>query len=441
MSTSTGTRIEHSLEVAGSTTQKKSITVSPIGNLPVTFTLTTDPAVRKVTARYRIGEGAAISLGTFTLPGEFFSFDGAGIDPEIGTRSFAGLMASDRDATAPVTYTFEDFSVTSQPGGLDESPFKFNRVSYSTPFTTAMAFAPDGKLYTVNLFGQVHRLTVDANYNVTRDDTIKTLGSRLALGLTIDPASTPSNVMVWIAHSSPSADAGEADSGIVTKLSGPDLATRDEVITGLPRSIANHSTNGLHFAPNGKLYIAQGGNTGAGAANLANTEFGDRAEQPLSNALLEADVKAPGFDGSCHNTVNMYGPPPCDVRVWASGIRNTYNFLIHSNGKFYGGDNGLGVVGSYPPTATPPCTGYGDPRPVKQGGNNPGTQNDNFNLLVEGGYYGYPNPTRNECVFKDGTLQGVPAPANYTRRCSTWVRTPPRTASSSTRAGRPSAAS
>ena len=414
MSTPTGTRIEHTLEVAGVTTQKKSVTLAaPVGDSAVTLALTTDPALRKVTARYRVGEGTSISLGSFTLPGEFFSFDGAGIDPTIGTRSFAGLMATHRGAASPTTYTFDNFAVTSLPLGGDESDYRFDRKSYDTSFPTAMEFGPDGNLYVVNLFGQVRRLVVDSNYNVTSEQVIKTLGQRLALGLTIDPASTPSNVIVWVAHSSPSADAGEVDSGVITKLSGPDLATREDVITGLPRSIANHSTNGIHFGPDGKLYIAQGGNTGAGAANLAATEFGDRAEQPLSNALLVADVRAAGFDGSCSNTVDMYGPAPCDVRAWATGIRNTFNFLIHSNGHFYGPDNGLGVVGSFPPTPTAPCTGFGDTRSVKQGGNNPGTQNDAFNLLVEGGYYGYPNPSRNECVFKDGTLQGVPAPTNY----------------------------
>ena len=98
---------------------------------------------------------------------------------------------------------------------------------------------------------------------------------------------------MWIAHSSPSADAGEVNSGMVTRLSGPNLEDRDDVITGLPRSIANHSTNNVRFGTDGRLYIAQGGNTGAGAANTANTEFGDRAEQPLSAALLVADVSAP----------------------------------------------------------------------------------------------------------------------------------------------------
>ena len=52
-------------------------------------------------------------------------------------------------------------------------------------------------------------------------------------------------------------------------------------------------------------------------------------------------------------------------------------------------------------------------RLVTQGGQNPGTQPDLLVRLQQGKYYGHPNPYRNECVFKDGSYQGVAAPANY----------------------------
>jgi glucose/arabinose dehydrogenase len=181
---------------------------------------------------------------------------------------------------------------------------------------------------------------------VVADQVITTLGSRLTLGIEIDPLSTASNVILWVSHSSPSLDNGVADSSTVSRLSGTGFTTRTDVITGLPRAIANHAINAIHFGPDGKLYIAQGGNTGAGAPNTANTEFGTREEQPLSAAILVADVRAAGFDGSCHNATDMYGPPPCDVKTYATGLRNAYDFVFHSNGSLYAPDNGLGVAGS-----------------------------------------------------------------------------------------------
>ena len=146
------------------------------------------------------------------------------------------------------------------------------------------------------------------------------------------------------------------------------------MITGLPRAIANHATNSIHFGPDGKLYIAQGGNTGAGAPNDDPGEFGDMQEQPLSAALLVADVDSPSFDGSCDNTADIFGPPPCDVTTFSTGLRNMYDFVFHSNGSIYGPDNGLGVVGTFPPSPTPPCLGMADTAPwnADPPGHNPG---------------------------------------------------------------------
>jgi len=72
---------------------------------------------------------------------------------------------------------------------------------------------------------------------------------------------------------------------------------------------------------------------------------------------------------------------PCDVRVYASGLRNAYDFVFHSNGYVYAPDNGLGVTGTFPNIGTPsqernwkvgdPCTGFADAST-----NNPGERPD-----------------------------------------------------------------
>jgi len=272
---------------------------------------------------------------------------------------------------------------------------------------------PDGRLYVAELFGKIHAIRLDANKQVVSDEVIDTLDSRLTLGLTVDPDSTADDVKLWVAHSSRSLDNGEANSSTITRLSGSDLRTRHDVITGLPRAKANHAVNSLHFGADRKLYIAAGGNTGAGAPNTANTEFGTMAEQPLSAALLVADVRSSSFDGSCHNEVDIFGPPPCDVQRFATGLRNTYDFVFHSNGLLYGPDNGLGTTGSFRPSPTPPCKGTGSTTSWSTGGQNPGHQPDNLNLIEPGRYYGHPNPSRDECVFGDGRYQKVSPPSNY----------------------------
>jgi N-acetylneuraminic acid mutarotase len=417
ISTPQGTKIQHLLEVGGVQVAEKKTGVLNVANSRLQLILRVDPITRIVSSRYRIDNQGTHAVAGYATPPEFFSFDAAGIDPTIGTRSFGGIFASHRSAAASVVYSFDDFSVTAEalPASLDQPAF--DRISATVPFPSSMVWGPDDRLYVTELFGTIHALSFAPDGTPAGDQVIPSLvnaqGPRLTLGITVDPASTPSDIALWVSHSTPSLSAGGLNSGRVTRLSGPGFGTVTNIITGLPRAIANHAVNSLHFGPDGKLYIAQAGNTGAGGANAAGTEFGDRPEQPLSAAILVADVFAPGFDGTCANTVDPQGPAPCDVKTYATGFRNPYDFVFHTNGSMYAPDNGLGVTGSYPNSPTPPCDGLADVTPYTLGGDNPGEQPDLLHRVIQGKYYGHPNPSRNECVFKDGSFQGVPPLPNW----------------------------
>jgi len=416
MSTDTGLKLQHQLEVGGVLKGTKSTSID-LGNSTLGLKLKADPADRTITAYYRVDGGGEINLGKFTAPGEFFSFDGARIDPAIGTDTFAGILASHRKSNTPLAYTFDEFLAEKSAAGVpppgDGLDFKFIRSSFGVRNPSSMAWGPDNKLYVSEVMGKIHRITLNAAKQVVSDQVFSTLGTRLTLGITIDPASTPSNVILYASHSSPSFNNGEPNSSMVTKLWGSNLENSQHVITGLPRAIANHAINSIHFGPDGRLFISQGGNTGAGAPNLDDSEFGTMQEQPLSAALLVADVKNSTFDGSCNNPTNIFGPPPCDVTTYATGLRNAYDHVWHSNGSLYTADNGLGVVGTFPPSPTAPCFGFADTKSWTQGGHSPGAQPDLLFRVEEDKFYGHPNPYRNECVYRDGSYQGVPAPSNY----------------------------
>ncbi|GAA4890822.1 Kelch repeat-containing protein [Ferrimonas pelagia] len=443
VSTSGVNRVEMLYEWEGVKQSAFSSDVGDLSSATLELVLFANPNDQTLHGRFSINGGSEVTLAVLDLPSEFFSFDAAGIDPIIGTRTFTGLMTSHRNSDTSLAYTFEYFEVREAQeselgsgggggggggsGGGGEpvssaNQFRFDKIhTHSLDFPAAMTWGPNGKLYVAEAFGVVHELTFDSDWQVISDITINSMvelqGPQLTLGITSyhDNPSDPDDFSLWLNHSNASFNDGAINSGAVTRLSGEDFANAETVISGLPRAKANHGPNSLHFGPDNRLYLAIGGITGAGAAvdpAIANTEFGDRAEQPLSAAILVADVFAPGFDGSCDNSPDIFGPNPCDVEAWATGLRNSYDFVFHRQGEVFATDNGLGVTGAFPPSPTPDCSGFGDPAPVAEGGNNPGTQQDLLLRLSQGGYYGHPNPSRDECVFKDGSDQGVaPLPA------------------------------
>ncbi|MCA9979913.1 MAG: tandem-95 repeat protein [Anaerolineales bacterium] len=405
------------------------------GNQPVTLWLELNPSLRTVVSRYCVGVDCTIDdsivLLTFTgIPGEWFSTDQAGIDFSVGTRSMAGLMTSHRNLTevtgAPLNFSFSEFAYYTGVSVLpiaSEDGVDFDTWSiildgeFEKP--TAMDMGPDGRLYMVDVTGVIHAFEIDyENRQVLQKDMYTAVANRLTLGLAVDPDSTPDNVILWVGHSDISQEDGEANSGTITRLSGPDFSVREDVVTGLPRAIANHATNNIEFGPDGRLYIAQGGNTGAGASNNGGSEFGSRPEQPLAAAILAIDVKNPDLDKTCApaqdpDEMDATGIAsteiPCDVEVYASGARNVYDLVFHSNGELYAPDNGLGVVGTIPNLQPDDLTWQpGDGcegmimGPSEIAAHYPDVRPDLLYRVEQGAYYGHPNPSRDECVFYGG---------------------------------------
>ncbi|MDP3767095.1 MAG: flexitail domain-containing putative surface protein, partial [Dehalococcoidia bacterium] len=181
-------------------------------------------------------------------------------------------------------------------------------------------------------------------------------------------------------------------------------------ITGLPSSAPfyNHLTNGLTFDDQGRLFIAQGSSTDTG---LAGSNYWP--ETPLSAAILMADIHSSGFDGAI--TYSPAGSPANDnvdqvggdVDVYAPGVRNPYDLVIHSNGYIYATDNGATGVATSTGCAT-------------SGGST--STSDELNLIEQGNYYGFPNrnrglgiPDARQCVYhapQEGNGVGFTGPIN-----------------------------
>ncbi len=299
---------------------------------------------------------------------------------------------------------------------------------------------PDNRLYAVSLSGRVARWDIQPDGTLTNETTLYTFNpARAIIGLAFDPASTPSNPILWLTHNDGNLGASfKHFTGALSKLTfnGSTWVNRDYAV-GFPRSVRDHMTNSLAFGPDGALYLVQGSISAAGDLDNA---WGQQPETVLSAAILRIDTAKlealgsalplnvatgiPSADGRLNAPNNyglntpelaaMYDPmaPNAPITLYATGVRNAYDIVWHSNGWLYAPTNGTAAGGRAPatPSTLPPAcqtridsaingpyTGPTVPAAV-----NIETQMDYLYKIEEGGYYGHPNPTRCEWVLNGG---------------------------------------
>ncbi|MDR6944299.1 Ig-like domain-containing protein [Mucilaginibacter pocheonensis] len=294
----------------------------------------------------------------------------------------------------------------------------------------SLKIGPDDKLYALRLDGTIERYIINhADGSLVLDKTIKTLinkyGARSAIGLAFDPRSTSSNLIVWVSHSSAGLTTAPAFDGNISRLMGDSLQNEQLIITKLPRSTRDHMVNGLAFGPDNALYICQGSNSSAGSYD----NDWQRAESLLSGTILRLDTSklsafvlplnvqtttiqsvinsAPAVAATMSDgTYNPYGSSS-PLTIYASGVRNAYDLVWHTNGQLYLPTNGSGGGGNSPAsvngTRRPDGTFYNGPViPATTGVQ---VQNDwlfRVNPDKPVGYYGHPNPLRGEYVINRG---------------------------------------
>ncbi|UZH10620.1 MULTISPECIES: carbohydrate-binding protein [unclassified Halomonas] len=295
------------------------------------------------------------------------------------------------------------------------------------------------------------------------------------IGLTVDP--TDPNVL-WITDNYPiplnGRDNGVPEfSGRITKITldgGNEFSgTAEPYISGLPRSNGDHVTNSLEFranpdydaatnpdVPTHLLYLIQGSNSAMGEPDSA---WGNRPERLLNAAVMEIDPTrdAPpgGFDVSTEpvpdngqntrfddpdghpkddpipmgngeflvfdergvatvqdadgNVLQSYYDPYAEdavLTIFATGARNAYDLVWHSNGFLYVPTNGSAAGGNVPDDPSTPE----DERFL-----NVEKQDDYLFKVVEGGYYGHPNPLRDEYIMNGGNPTGGSDPNQVDR--------------------------
>lgn len=309
--------------------------------------------------------------------------------------------------TAGAAFTPYSMSFTTgTAGGPTSSTIAFTKATLSTAQDRQFAsinMGPDGKLYCGTMTGEIIRFSINADGTLSSPYVINTIknhegAGREVIGIAFDPASTATNLIAWVTHNHVKQFGAPNHTSKLSKLTGSNLQNIKDEVVNLPRSFRDHMVLKDVFGPDGKLYFCSGAMTGMGGAD---DYWGNLPEETLAGVILQVDTKALDSYVSQHGALNAlthdvggsYDPfaSGAPMKIYATGIRNSYDMLFHSNGTMY-----TAVNGSAPGQNTP--AGPGVPALTNVQQNEP----DWVFKVHQGSYYGHPNPALGHYVLNGG---------------------------------------
>jgi glucose/arabinose dehydrogenase len=208
------------------------------------------------------------------------------------------------------------FSLLAVPASGQTVPAGFSHTEFAAglPNGTAMAFAPDGRLFVCQQTGQLRviegGILVSTPFLTVNVDAS---GERGLLGIAFDP-SFVSNYYVYIYYTVP----GPPPHNRVSRFtaSGNEAVALSEFILMELEDLtaSNHNGGALAFGPDGKLYIAVGENATPGNA------------QTLSNRL--GKILRINSDGTIPDDNPFLSTTGANPAIWALGLRNPFSFTF-----------------------------------------------------------------------------------------------------------------
>jgi len=192
-------------------------------------------------------------------------------------------------------------------------------------FPTAIDFAPNGRLFVGEKNGAVRYITPDGKISapVLTIANIDASGERGLLGLTLDPSFADTGYF-WVFYTR-----GDALINRVSRFTLNGDKAGDEQVSFEFKIAFETSTilngGGLHFGPDGMLYISAGSTNNVFAANEPDSPHGKihRVDPRTFPAQPAADNPTP------------------NSTIYARGLRNVFDFTFNPyNGWLYATENG-----------------------------------------------------------------------------------------------------
>lgn len=211
----------------------------------------------------------------------------------------------------------------SLPTGFTES-----QVATGLRQPTAMAFAPDGRLFVCEQGGALRVIKNGSLLSAPfLSVTVSSSGERGLLGIAFDP-NFETNHFVYVYYT---ATTPAIHNRLSRFVANGDVAVggSETQLLNLPNlSATNHNGGALHFGNDGKLYIGVGENAVGSNAQSTNTILGKILR-------INADASIPSDNPFFNSTTGN------NRMIWAMGLRNPFTFAFdRTNGTLFINDVG-----------------------------------------------------------------------------------------------------
>jgi glucose/arabinose dehydrogenase len=272
---------------------------------------------------------------------------------------------------------------------------------------TAMAFAPDGRLFVCEQEGTLRVIKNGVLLSTPFVSlTVSALGERGLLGVAFDP-DFQSNGFVYVYYTATTPSIHNRVSRLTANGDVAEAGSEISLLDLEPLGATNHNGGAIHFGGDGKLYVAVGENAVPSNAQTLDNRLGKILR-------INSDGSIPG-DNPFYNQASGV-----NRSIWALGLRNPFTFAVEPlSGTLHINDVGqntweeinLGVAGA----------NYGWPA----------TEGPTSNPAYRGPLYAYTHAATSGCAIAGGafhSMLNVRFPLRYwgayffADLCGGWIR-------------------